>query len=278
MRVDDPLLRHPVEVRAAWHRRLVAAGCVNAGGELAEIVRAFDDPGEVDAAVGRRAEGRPLAQVCGRTTACGLDLVVGEGVFVPRHRAEALARSAVRRAARPGVHVVVELGCGVAPVAALVAASLPGLDVHAADVSEPAVRCARANGDRYGFTVHEGDWWSALPDGLRARVDVAACYLPHVPSAALSMLGRDAEWEQRTSFDGGADGLDHWRAVASGASGWLGPDGVVVTLLHGEQLAAADLVAESCGLRRSGQESGYARDDVVVTYVGAVAPRTSEDR
>jgi release factor glutamine methyltransferase len=272
VRVDDPMLRHPVEVRAEWHRRLVAAGCVNANGELAEIVRALDDPADVERAVSRRAEGRPLAQVCGRATCCGVALAVGEDVFVPRRRAEALARAAVRCAGAARVRVVVELGCGVGPVAALVATTCPDLEVHATDVTDAAVSCARVNGERYGFSVHQGDWWAALPHGLRGRVDVAACYLPHVPSGELPLLGRDAEWEPRTSFDGGPDGLDHWRPVARDARGWLAPGGVLVTLLHDEQVAAADGIAARHGLRRVGRDPGYERADAVVTYAPAALP------
>ena len=275
MAAADPLLRHPVEVRAEWHRRLVAAGCVNAGGELAEIVRVFDDPVDVDAAVARRAEGRPLAQVCGRTTSCGLELAVGEGVFVPRRRAEALARATLRAAGAPGVRVVVELGCGAGPVAALVSSALPGVEVHAADLIDAAVESARVNGARYGFAVHQGVWWTALPDDLRGRVDVAACYLPHVPSGVLPMLGRDAEWEQRSSFDGGPDGLDHWRAVAADAASWLAPGGVLITLLHDEQVTAADRVAAGSGLRRDAREPGFERDDSVVTYATGQRPGRS---
>ena len=266
MRVDDPLLRHPVEARAGWHRRLVAAGCVNAAGELAEIVRAYEDPRDVETAVDRRVQGRPLAQVLGRTESCGLELAVGEGVFVPRRRAEALARATVRAASDSGVRVVVELGCGVGPVAALVARTFPALDVHAGDVTDAAVASARVNGERYGFGVHQGDWWAALPDELRGRVDVAACYLPHVPAAALPLLGRDAAWEPVSSFDGGPDGLAHWRTVARDATAWLSPRGSLLTLVHDEQLSTADELAAAHDLTRVAREGGYEREDAVVTY------------
>lgn len=269
MRLDDPLLRHPAEVRAEWHRRLVAAGCVNASGELAEMVRAYAAADEIERAVSRRTEGRPLAQVCRRTESCGLELAVDDDVFVPRRRAEALARAALRAASERGRRVVVELGCGAGPVAALVATRLPDAQVHAADVNEAAVACARVNGERYGFAVHQGDWWSALPDAMRGQVEVAACYLPHVPTAALTMLGRDAEWENRSSFDGGPDGLDHWRAVSRDAASWLAADGRLLTLLHDEQVGAADAVAGGAGLRRVAREPGQERDDAVLTYAPA---------
>jgi len=278
VRVDDPLLRHPVEARAGWHRRLVAAGCVNPSGELAEIVRAYDDPVDVERAVLGREAGRPLAQVCGRVTSCGVELAVGDGVFVPRRRAEPLARAAGRYARAFGVQVVVELGCGAGPVAALVATEVPRVDVHATDVTDAAVTVARVNGQRYGFSVHQGDWWTGLPGALRGRVDVAACYLPHVPSGELALLGRDAGWELRSSFDGGPDGLDHWRAVARDAPAWLAAAGVLVTLLHDDQVAAADDVAGREGLRRVGREQGSERDDAVVTYAAAPRATSPEDR
>ncbi len=84
-------------------------------------------------------------------------LVVAPGVFVPRRRTELLARTTLARAASH--HVVVEMCCGVAPVAAVLEGM--GAEIHAADVSEPALACAALNAP--GARLHHGDLFDALP-------------------------------------------------------------------------------------------------------------------
>jgi release factor glutamine methyltransferase len=75
-------------------RRLIAAGCVAAKGEAAELVAAAPDARVLDAWVGRRESGEPLAWITGRVRFCGRTLRVEPGVYVPSPQTEELARRA----------------------------------------------------------------------------------------------------------------------------------------------------------------------------------------
>src|SRR5262249_2060378 len=96
--------------------RLRAAGCVFAEDEAALLTRAAGNPAELDAMVGRRADGEPLEYVVGWAEFCGLRVCVDPGVFVPRPRSEFLVSVAVRLAGARGpssaVSVIVDLCCG----------------------------------------------------------------------------------------------------------------------------------------------------------------------
>ncbi len=143
--------------------RLRAAGCVFAEDEAALLREAAPSGPALDALVVRRAAGEPLEQVLGWVAFGGLRVPVRPGVFVPRRRTELLAEQAV--AVTPPDGLVVELCCGVAAVSLVVRAAHHGVELHAADLDPAAVACARANlGDR--GTVHAGDLYDALPDGL----------------------------------------------------------------------------------------------------------------
>lgn len=210
--------------------RLRAAGCVWAEAETDLLLEAAGDPVELESLVARRVAGDPLELVLGWVGFLGRRLRVAPGVFVPRRRTELLARTALAEAAartRPGdaaAVVVVEMCCGVAPVAAC----LPGgVEVHAADVSATALDCARTNAPR--AALHEGDLYDALPDGLRGRVDVLAANAPYVPTDRIADLPPEArDHEPRSALDGGADGVDLHRRIAAAAPQWLAPGGVLV--------------------------------------------------
>lgn len=216
--------------------RLRAAGCVFAEREAAFVRRHLIDPGDVERAVTARASGVPLEQAVGAAEFGGVTVAVAEGVFVPRRRAEAIPE--VAAVLRPDAQVVVDLGCGSGAIAAVMTRRLPRAHVHAVDLDPASVVVARANGHRFGFAVHHGSWWEALPPALRGRVDLAVGYLPHVPSARIDGIHGDFRaHEPRSSVDGGSDGLDHLRAVAASMAEWLAPGGAFVTLLSAEQAA-----------------------------------------
>jgi release factor glutamine methyltransferase len=224
--------------------RLREVGCVFAEEEAAEIRRVVGaDEKRADAVVAARANGIPLEHALGVAVFAGIEVEVGPGVFVPRSRAEVLVDAAVT--ARPDARVVVDLGTGSGAIAAALATRLPLAEVHAADLDPGALAYARRNAARYGFTVHEGDWWDALPPELRGRIDLAVAYLPHVPTSRLDEISGDYRThEPDLSVAGGPDGLDPLRAVLRDLDTWLAPDGVLATLVAEEQLGTARGLSE----------------------------------
>ena len=230
---------------------LRAAGCVFAEEEAALLLREASDDTALAAMVARRVAGEPLEQVVGFAEFCGLRIAVAPGVFVPRQRSTAL----VRRAAvglQPG-DVVVDLCCGTGALGAALAARVPGVEVHAADVDPAAVACARRNlpPDR----VYEGDLYDALPGHLRGRVNAVVANAPYVPTDAIATMPPEArDHENRVALDGGTDGLDVQRRVIAGAADWLAPGGRVLVESSERQapvsaalMVAAGLVAEVDG-------------------------------
>jgi release factor glutamine methyltransferase len=219
--------------------RLRAIGCVFAEDEAGEIrrVRGHDDVA-IEAVLAARSAGMPLEQALGVAVFGGVEVELAPGVFVPRMRAEAIVDAAAD--ARPDARVVVDLGCGAGAIAAALTRRLPGAEVHATDIDPAAVALARRNGERFGFVAHRGSWWDALPAALGGRVELAAAYLPHVPTRELAHIPRDfRDHEPLATVHGGADGLDPLRAVLAGMTAWMAPGGALVTLVAGEQVETA---------------------------------------
>jgi release factor glutamine methyltransferase len=204
--------------------RLRAAGCVFAEDEAQLLLDTARTAAELADMVERRVAGLPLEQVLGWAEFAGRRVAVEPGVFVPRRRTELLVREAAALA-RPGA-VVVDLCCGSGAIGVAVAASVPGIELHAADVDPAAVRCARRNVAAVGGQVYEGDLDAPLPAALRGRVDVLMANAPYVPTGAVGLMPPEARLhEPRVALDGGADGLDVQRRVAAAAPHWLAPGG-----------------------------------------------------
>ncbi len=196
--------------------------------------------------VDRRARGEPLEHVIGRAEFCGLRIVVSPGVFVPRHRSELLVNQA---AAVTGTgDVVVDMCCGSGAIGVAVAHLRPGIELHSADVDAGAVACARRNLDGVG-RVYRGDLFAALPGSLRGRVDVVVANVPYVPTADIELLPREArDHEPLQALDGGDDGLDVLRRLATAAPEWLTRGGHVLVETSDRQAALATGVMAASGL------------------------------
>jgi release factor glutamine methyltransferase len=240
--------------------RLRAAGCVFAEEEAALLLEAAASSAGLGALVARRVAGEPLEQVLGWAEFCGIRFAVEPGVFVPRQRTRLLVREAVALAA-PG-DVVLDLCCGTGAVGVALAAGVPGLELHAADVDPAAVRCARRNGVP---SVYEGDLYTALPDGLRGRVDVLVANAPYVPTAAIADMPPEArDHEARAALDGGPDGLDLQRRVVAGAAEWLVPGGRLLIETSRQQAPGTLAAFARAGLRARVVEDEELAGTVVV--------------
>lgn len=249
--------------------RLRGAGCVFAEEEARLLRAAARTAGELNDMVERRVAGLPLEQVVGWAEFCGVRILLGPGVFVPRRRSEFL----VETAATLGPHrspVILDLCCGTGALGIAVAAKLGGGELHAADVDPDAVACARRNVEPAGGRVYEGDLFAPLPETLRGRVTTLLCNAPYVPTAEIGLLPAEArEHEHRVALDGGEDGLAVLRRAASGAPGWLAPGGHLLVETSERQAGAMAAVMAAAGLKSRVHECADYRSAVVAGKMAA---------
>ncbi|MFD2473025.1 putative protein N(5)-glutamine methyltransferase [Amycolatopsis silviterrae] len=240
--------------------RLRAAGCVFAEEEARLLLGQSGDSGDVAGMVERRVAGEPLEYILGWAEFMGRRFAVAPGVFVPRHRTELLVRLAVGFARSN--KVVLDLCCGSGALGATVAAEVPAIELHAADVEPAAVDCARRN---VPGEVYKGDLYAPLPPGLRGRVDVLIANVPYVPTGDVALMPPEArDHEPRVALDGGADGLDVLRRVVAEAPAWLAPGGHVLFEASERQAEAAAAEVRRAGLAASVEADGELGATVVV--------------
>jgi release factor glutamine methyltransferase len=207
-------------------RRLIAAGCVAAAEEAAELLAAAPDPMTLADWVVQREAGTPLPWIVGATTFAGRRLLIGPGVYVPRAQTEALAARAATLLPPGGRALDLCTGCGA--VAAHLAATVEGARVVGIDLDPLTASFARRN----GVPVIVAD----LAAPVRGRFDVVTAVPPYVPTGALHLLSTDVvRHEPRRALDGGSDGLDLARRVVTAAARLLRPRGWVLIELGGDQ-------------------------------------------
>jgi len=237
---------------------LRAAGCVFAEDEAALLLAEAADTSQLAAMVALRAGGEPLELVLGWAEFRGLRIAVEPGVFVPRRRTAFLAELAARFLVSG--EIVVDLCCGAGAIGASLLEGVSGIELHAADVSDAAVRCTRqnlakeiANGTAF---VYQGDLDAPLPSTIAGKISALTANVPYVPSAEIPLLPAEArEYEPLTALDGGSDGLDLLRRVAEAAPRWLRTGGRVLVEISDRQQDAATAAFEAAGLEPSVHES-----------------------
>jgi release factor glutamine methyltransferase len=218
---------------------LAGAGFVAADQEADELwAHAAGDQDLLDALVGRRLSGEPLAWILGRAPFAHLDIRVDPGVYVPRWQSVPLARRAVHRLPADGVAIDVCTGTGA--LALFMRTARPGARVVATESDPRAATCAAAN----GVETFCGDLLDPLPRSLQGRADVVTGVVPYVPTPALALLPRDTlVFETPLAYDGGPDGTSFLRRVLAESPRFLRPGGALLLELGGEQstLLAGDL-------------------------------------
>lgn len=194
----------------------------------------------------RRIGGEPLAYIVGRREFYGLDLEVNESVLIPRQETELLVELALEYIAsmdeRHGPTTVVDVGTGSGAVTLAVAAHADDARIIGVDISPSALTVAMRNRDRLlgsGVEFVQGD----LLAPVAGTVDVIVSNPPYIPSGTLPTLAAEVQREPRGALDGGADGLDHFRRLATQAGERLAPGGVLIVELMPEQMDAAAEIA-----------------------------------
>lgn len=209
------------------------------------------------ARVQRRAQREPVQYILGEAEFWSLPLHVGPAVLIPRPDTEVLVEEALKRLPETGR--VLDVGTGSGAIAIAIAQERPQVTVLALDRSRAALEVAARNVARHHLEARvqlvEGDLVQ-LPEG---PYDLVVSNPPYIPTADWEGLMPDVhDHEPRLALDGGADGLDAYRALAVQAPRILRPGGwFMVEVGIGQAEAVATLFAEA-GLQSTGVRNDYA--------------------
>lgn len=206
-----------------------------------------------EALMSRRLRGEPTAYLIGEWSFYGLELDISPQVLIPRDDTEVLARQAIQRAQAVDGARVLDLCAGSGCVGLAIAKECPGSKVMLADVDEGALRVCRQNIRRNGLTGRVSACAAdalAKPPAALWDFDVIAANPPYIPTADIDTLDDSVRlFEPRIALDGGADGLDFYRAITELWTVSLRPGGWLLCEVGVHQAGEVELLFAKAGLR-----------------------------
>jgi len=196
------------------------------------------------ALLNRRAEGEPLAYLCGEKEFFSLMLEVNRSVLIPRPETEHVVEAAIEKLREvapvepaPAVRrrnqnrgpTFFDVGTGSGAIAIAVLVNVPESRGVAGDVSAAALEVARRNARRHGvadrLTLTEGDLFA----GFEGRVDVVVSNPPYVGEDERDVLPREVrDYEPHVALFAGNDGLDVIQRLINQAPQHLHPGGWLI--------------------------------------------------
>lgn len=192
----------------------------------------------------RRSSRHPLAYILGHREFYGIEFDVAPGVLVPRPETEVLVEECLKRLSGIPEPAIADIGAGSGAIAVALALNLPNARIYTTEISQSALKVARANVEKHDLsdrvTVLEGDLLEPLKP-LGVLFDAIVSNPPYIPSGEIDSLQPEvSQFEPREALDGGPDGLDAYRRLL--------PD--AIPLLNESGFAAVEVGAGEAGLVR----------------------------
>ena len=207
--------------------------------------------------IGRRRQGVPVQYLTGRAAFMGMEFIVSPAVLIPRQDTEVLVETALSKI--DGRTHVLDMCTGSGCIILSLAAISPDVTGCGADLSEEALEIAAGNRDQLGLT-RIGMIRSNLFENITDTYDMIVSNPPYIRSGVIDTLMTEVkDHEPRMALDGGADGLDFYRALTEQAGAHLKAGGWLILEIGYDQ--ASDVT-------RLMQEAGYREVTVVKDLPG----------
>ena len=175
-------------------------------------------------AVNRRSVHEPLQYITGVQNFYGLDFYVDSRVLIPRLDTEIVVESILKREKETDISVL-DMCAGSGCIGITLANKNPGWKVTGSDISEDALSVCAINKGNLGASnisfVH-----SNLFEQIDGKYDVIVSNPPYIESQVVKgLMSEVKDFEPGLALDGGADGLDFYRAIVSEARAHLNNGG-----------------------------------------------------
>lgn len=203
----------------------------------------------------RRLRREPVAHLVGAAEFWSLPFAVSRATLIPRPDSETLVEAAVLAfPERAAVRRIGDLGTGTGCLLLAALSEFPRAAGVGIDLVPEAAALARRNAETLGLRERAGfvagSWGAALAE---ESFDLVLCNPPYVETGVVLDLAPEvALHEPRSALDGGADGLDAYRALLPDVKRLLARGGRAVVELGQEQRPSVEALARRAGLRPLG--------------------------
>ncbi len=197
----------------------------------------------------RRISHEPMAYIIGHQGFWRHDFLVSPATLIPRPDSETIVEAAL---ALPQPGRVLDLGTGTGCLLLSVLHERPEAFGVGVDLSPEAASLARRNAARLGLASRTAFLCGNWADSLSARFDLVLGNPPYIDRRSIGgLMPEVAAHEPHLALDGGADGLDAYRAIVLALRVLLASTGAAVLELGIGQAQAVAALGESAGFAAS---------------------------
>lgn len=215
----------------------------------------------------RRARREPVSHIIGRKGFWKILLQVNKHVLTPRPETEVIVDEVLKAFPEQMPFNMLDLGVGSGTILLAVLAERPAAKGLGIDVSEEALAVARenaANLDLAGrVALLRGDWTNGLGDD---SFDLVVSNPPYIATEVIETLEPEVrDHEPRLALDGGPDGLDAYRFLASEILRVLKPGAMFAVEIGYDQSEAVETLFRQAGAQNVRTVKDLSVNDRVVT-------------
>ncbi|MBO5333408.1 MAG: peptide chain release factor N(5)-glutamine methyltransferase [Clostridia bacterium] len=171
----------------------------------------------IDNIIKRRKAGEPLQYILGNWDFYDLTFSVGKGVLIPRPETELLVDFALTNLKGVVNPVVYDLCAGTGCIGLTIAKHLPNAKVFLLEKEQEAFDYLNKNAQNCkldNVKLLNDDLFTIDLDEL-PMADIIISNPPYIPSSEICDLQKEVLYEPISALDGGTDGLDFYRCLAS---------------------------------------------------------------
>lgn len=203
-------------------------------GLMRDEARVLDDTQtfQLNNALARRLNGEPVARIAGCREFWGLNFTLNADTLVPRPDSETIIEAALRalRAIHPPDAALqfADLGTGSGALLIALLHEWPQAYGVGTDISAGALETAARNAQALHIGARARFVHCDYADGLQGPFDLIVSNPPYIRTSELERLDIEVRLhDPRLALDGGADGLDAYRKIASSVPPLLASDGLL---------------------------------------------------
>lgn len=231
------------------------------GDELAVIAKAVE----------RRLKREPVHRILGTREFHGMDFRLSSETLEPRPDTEILVDCLLapmrQIVAANGRVRVLDLGTGTGAIALALLKEIPQAQAIGSDISADALKTATENAGRLGLSARFAALQSCWFSEIIGRFDIIVSNPPYIRSDVIPALEPEVrDFDPRAALDGGQDGLDAYRAIATGAKDFLEEGGLVGVEIGFDQKQPVTAIFEAAGFRLEQAERDYGGNDRVLLF------------